>query len=222
MINPTVFEATERWREVGDVTEIPETRAYDRFLQHAAEQMAAVSPLPDLAVTAQEAGVSLEEARVWFEDAHALSCTVVEQQMMLLTDHLARRACAAPPDDTIGQLRALTRAYVEWFFDNPVGSRLLLSPAAMAVLSQHQVRRYSSAIYDLAQSMMERARDTGLIRAEVDIPQVMLTMRALTLGIVVLQEMDHARLWGSHDDPRAALTRVMDSYFELAVGKPGA
>lgn len=204
------------------MTEVSEMRAYDRFLRCAAEQMAAVSPSPDLAVTAQEAGVSLEEARLWFADAHALSSTVIEQQMMLLTDHLAHRACAAPPGDTMGQMRALTHAYVEWFFDNPVGSRLLLSPAAVALSSQHQVRRYSSAIYDLAQSMMERARDAGLIRAEIDIPEVMLTMRALTVGIVVLQEMDHVRLWGNHDDPRGALTRVVDSYFELAMGQPGA
>ena len=200
--------------------EISEKRPYDQLLQHAAEQMARVSPLPDLALAAQEAGVSLEQAQRWFADDQALSMAVVEQQMVLLTDHLARRASAVPSDDIIGQLRALTHAYVEWFFDNPVGGRLLVSPAAVAVLSHHQVGRFSSAIYDLAQSMMERARKAGLIEADTDIPEVMLTMRALTLGIVVLQDMDHARLWGNHADPRTALTRVMDSYFDLALQKP--
>jgi hypothetical protein len=202
------------------MNELSEKRPYDHVLQHAAEQMARVSPLPDLALAAQEAGVSLERAQAWFADDQALSMAVVEQQMVLLTDHLARRASAVPSDDIIGQLRALTHAYVEWFFDNPVGGRLLVSPAAVAVLSHHQVGRFSSAIYDLAQSMMERARKAGLIKADTDIPEVMLTMRALTLGIVVLQDMDHARLWGNHADPRVALTRMMDSYFNLALQRP--
>lgn len=103
-------------------------RPYDRLLRCAAEQMARVSPLPALAVAAQEAGVPLEEAQAWFADGYALSVAVVEQQMVLLTSHLSRRASAVPPDDIIGQLRALTHAYVEWFFDNPVGGRLLASP----------------------------------------------------------------------------------------------
>lgn len=197
--------------------EYPEKRPYDRLLECAAEQMARTSPLPELARAAQEAGVPLQKAQTWFADDQALSMAVVEQQMVLLTDHLSRRATAVPSDDIIGQLRALTHAYVEWFFDNPTGGRLLVSPAAVALLSQHQVGRFSTAIYDLAQSMMERARDAGLIKDDVDIPEVLLTMRALTLGIVVLQDMDHARLWGNHADPQAALTRVMESYFDLAL-----
>lgn len=70
--------------------------------------------------------------------------------------------------------------------------------------------------------MMERAQKAGVIKADIDIPEVLLTMRALTLGIVVLQDMDHARLWGDHADPRAALTRMMDSYFDLVLQKPDA
>jgi hypothetical protein len=200
--------------------EVSEKRPYDHVLQHAAEQMARISPLPDLTLAAQEAGVPLGLAQAWFTDDQALSIAVVEQQMVLMTDHLARRASAVPTNDIIGQLRALTHAYVEWFFDNPVGGRLLVSPAAVAVLSQHQVGRFSSAIYNLAQSMMERARQAGLIKPDTDIPEVMLTMRALTLGIVVLQDMDHARLWGNHADPRAAMTSMMDSYFDLALQRP--
>ncbi|SDL56955.1 hypothetical protein [Paracoccus chinensis] len=200
--------------------QLPEMRPYDRLLSRAAEQMAALTPQPDLALAAQEAGVPLDEALAWFADAHALSAAVLEQQMVLLTDHLTQRVSAAPSDDVVAQLRALIHAYVEWFFDNPVGGRLLVSPAVVAVLSRHQVKRFSSAIYGLAESMMERARTAGLIRADIDIPEVMLTMRALTLGIVALQDMDRARLWGNPADPRAALTRVMDGYFDLIMQKP--
>lgn len=200
--------------------QVPEMRPYDRLLGRAAAQMAALTPQPDLALAAQEAGVPLDEARGWFADAQALSAAVMEQQMVLLTDHLTQRVSAAPPDDVVAQLRALIHAYVEWFFDNPVGGRLLVSPAAVAVLSQHQVTRFSSAIYELAASMMERARTAGLIRPDIDIPEVMLTMRALTLGIVALHDMDRARLWGNPADPRAALTRVMDSYFDLIMQTP--
>jgi len=107
-------------------------------------------------------------------------------------------------------------AYIDWFFDNPVGGRLLVSPPAMAFASQQDVRRFSDAIYNLALSMMERARDAGLIKTDIDIPQVMLAMRALTLGIVLLQDLDHARLWGNPSDPRAALMGIMDTYFDLA------
>lgn len=134
-------------------------RAYDRYIQCAAEQMAALSPQPDMALVAQDAEVSLEEAQMWFVDARALSTAVLEQQMVLLTDHLTRQVSSAASVDAVAQLRALVRAYVEWFFDNPVGGRLLVSPSAVAVISQHQVGRFSSAIYVLAQSMMERARD---------------------------------------------------------------
>ena len=38
------------------MNELSEKRPYDHVLQHAAEQMARVSPLPDLALAAQEAG----------------------------------------------------------------------------------------------------------------------------------------------------------------------
>lgn len=199
--------------------ECSEKRPYDHLLECAAEQMARIAPLPELARAAQEAGVPLQKAQAWFADDQALSMAVVEQQMVLLTDHLSRRATAVPSGDIVGQLRAMTHAYVEWFFDNPTGGRLLVSPAAVALLSQRQVGRFSSAIYDLAQSMMERARDAGLIKADIDVAEVLLTMRALTLGIVVLQDMDHARLWGNHTDPHAALKRVMDSYFDLALQK---
>lgn len=196
-----------------------EMRPYDRLLAHAAEQMAALTPQPDLALAAQEAGVAPEEARTWFADNHALSVAVMEQQMVLLTDHLTQRVSTVPSDDVVAQVRALVHAYVEWFFDNPAGGRLLVSPAVVAVLSQHQVKRFSSAIYELAASMMERARGAGLIRADIDIPEVMLTMRALTLGIVALHDMDRARLWGNPADPRAALIRVMDGYFDLVMRK---
>jgi|GEM_PF-3091045 len=198
-----------------------EMRGYDRLLQRAAVQMAAATPQPDLALAAQEAGVSLEEAQSWFADSKVLGTAVIHQQMVLLTDHLMRRTAAAPANDVIAQLRALTHAYVEWFFDNPVGSRLLVSPPAVAVLSEDEVRRFSTAIRDLARSMLEQAHAAGLVRADIDIPEVLLTMRALTLGIVTLQDMDHARLWGDVRDPRAALTRMMESYFDLATQKPG-
>ena len=197
----------------------PEMRAYDRLLQRAAEQMAAVSPRPDLALAAEQARVRLEEAQAWFADADALGAAVIDQQMVLLTDHLICQVTTAPAEDVVAQLRALTRAYIDWFFDNPVGGRLLVSPPAVAVASEDQVRRSSTAIYDLAQAMMERARDAGLIRPDIDIPEVMLTLRALTLGIVLLQDMDHARLWGNLIDPRVALTGMMDSYFDLATSR---
>jgi len=200
--------------------QLAEMRAYDRLLQRAAEQMATLTPPPDLALAAQEAEVPLEEAQAWFADTHALSVAVIEQQMVLLTGHLTQRASAAPADDVVAQIRALMHAYVEWFFDNPVGGRLLVNPPAVAALSQHQVRRFYTAIYGLAESMMERARDAGLIRAEIDIPEVLLTMRTLALGIVALQNANHARLWGNPADPRAALTHMMDSYFDLAMQKP--
>ncbi|WP_299365685.1 WHG domain-containing protein [uncultured Paracoccus sp.] len=196
----------------------PDMRPYDRLLKSAAEQMAAASPQPDLARAAEDAEVPLEQAQAWFADACALSAAVIEQQMVLLTDHLVRRASAAPQDDVVAQLRELSHAYVEWFFDNPVGGRLLVTPPAMATVSEHKVSRFSTAIYDLARAMMERARDTGMIRADIDIAEVMLTMRTLTLGIVV-QDMDHTRLWGNPGDPRAALTRMMNSYFDMAMSK---
>ena len=160
--------------------------------------------------------VPIEDAHGWFADADALCAAVIEHQMVLLTDHLIRRATAVPGDDLVAQLRELTHAYIDWFFDNPVGGRLLVSPPAMAFASQQDVRRFSDAIYNLALSMMERARDAGLIKTDIDIPQVMLAMRALTLGIVLLQDLDHARLWGNPSDPRAALMGIMDTYFDLA------
>lgn len=193
----------------------PEMRAYDRLLEVAAAQLTA-PPRLDLALAAREADVPIEDARGWFADADALCAAVIEHQMVLLTDHLVRRATAVPGDDLVAQLRELTHAYIDWFFDNPVGGRLLVSPPAMAFASQQDVRRFSDAIYNLALSMMERARDAGLIKTDIDIPQVMLAMRALTLGIVLLQDLDHARLWGNPSDPRAALMGIMDTYFDLA------
>ena len=54
------------------LNEAPKMRPYDQVLQLAAEQMAALIPEPDLALAAQGAGVSLEEAKKWFSDDHSL------------------------------------------------------------------------------------------------------------------------------------------------------
>ncbi len=193
-----------------------ESRDYDRLLEKAAEQMTAVAPPPDLTLAAQEAGVPLEQARSMFADDKALAEMVLQQQMVLLTDFLTRRALAAPADDVVAQTKAVAGGYLDWFFDNPGAGKLLVSPPAMVAASEEDVRRFSGGIYNLARSMLERARDRGLVRPDINIDDVMLTMRALTLGIVVLHEMDHARLWGEQADLTEALRRILDEYFDLA------
>lgn len=75
--------------------ECSEKRPYDHLLECAAEQMARIAPLPELARAAQEAGVPLQKAQAWFADDQALSMAVVEQQMVLLTTicRVAQRPC---------------------------------------------------------------------------------------------------------------------------------
>ncbi len=198
------------------LSENAESRDYDRLLQRAAEQMTAAARPPDLTVAAQAAGVPLEQARSMFANDRALAAMVLQQQMVLLTDFLTRRALAAPADDLVAQIRAAIYAYVDWFLENPGTGRLLISPPAMVAASEEDVRRFSSGVYDFVHSMLERARDRGLIRPDINIADAMLTMRALTLGSVVLHEMGHARLWGGQTDPRQALHRILDEYFDLA------
>jgi len=196
-------------------------RAYDRLLQTAAEQMAALPPRPDLARAAQAAGIPLPEARRMFEDDDALGMAVMQQQLLQLTDYLGRQAAAAPADDVIAQLRAIGHAYLEWCFEHRVGGRLLTSANAMTYASEAEVARFSEAIYDLCGSMMERARKAGLVPQDLDISCILLTTRALVLGIVALHEMDQTRYWGKDADPKAALMRVFDEYFNLALRQPG-
>lgn len=199
-----------------------ELREYDRLLKTAGGHITTVTPRPDLIRVAAEAGISIDRARELFADDDALAAALVQEQMMMLTDAVTRGATTAPAENALARLRATAHAYLDWFLDNPRLAQLLIHPPAMDAAVEADVRRFSTGIYNFAQSMIEQARAEGQIRQDIDIATVLLTMRALTIGISRLQDVDYAWLWEDPDDPKTALRRVVDDYLDLATALPSA
>ena len=196
-------------------------RPYDLLLDAAADQMCAIPPQPDLARIAAQVGVPVETARQMFPDDDALGAAVVKQQMIRLTDYIGRQTASAAPNDAVAQLRALAHGYVDWCFANPVGNRLLSSANVMTLSCQNEVERFSTAIHDLARSMLERAQAEGRFPPCADVAGILLTLRALTLGAGTLESLDHSRHWTGGRIPHAALRKTVDDYFDLIRRPPG-
>ncbi|MRX51168.1 hypothetical protein GI374_12055 [Paracoccus sp. S-4012] len=193
----------------------PSSTQYEAIVVAAAAQMAGKAPLPDVEAAAAAAGVPGHVAKALFPSAEHLTIAVMEHALVLLVDAVTVATARAAAGDPVAQIRAMMHAVLDWAFDNVDASRLLLSLPALRFAESAMVERYNTAVYELARQFALKAQDEGRLDAGTDIEELLLTLRALVLGLTTLEAIEQTSVWAGGDDPRKALSAAVDGYVDL-------
>ncbi|WP_158247980.1 TetR-like C-terminal domain-containing protein [Paracoccus sp. SY] len=138
---------------------------------------------PDLPGVARRIGIPVDDLRRIFPDDRSLLIAVAEQALVRLMDSCTKAVVKVNPDDAVAQFLALGKAYIRWAVDHRVQFRLISSHPGLDAAREPDLRRYLDSVIDLMTRMLERARNAGHLRADEDIPMLVLSSRAFAVGL---------------------------------------
>lgn len=196
------------------------------LLRTACERLVAAEPSRcDPESLARETGIDPEVARGLLPSAETVVRTVAESALRRQMDFLTRRISSVPGDDPTEQLLALGKAAVEWAVENRDDFHVLNLPLVGQVVDGEELARYHRSLQELTASMLDRAREQGRLRPDMDPLTMLVIVRAFTYGLSRLYVDRQLRVWLPDEqdlDKAAALTAALDAFAGmLFVGKGG-
>lgn len=190
------------------------TTQFEAMVVEAAAIMRSCLPEVDVAAIAVEVGVPEAVAQGLFPTSQALRAAVVENAFVRLIDHLSTKTVQAGDGDPVAQFCALCHAFVEWSGTNPTQFHLLNNRIIADHSADGKPERYNRAIRTLAKSLLERAQAEGRLREGIDIQNTLVTVRALTHGLCVLQIHRLGHTWTDDADVAEAMQRTLSAYLD--------
>lgn len=178
---------------------MPHRNAMDLMLRAAARRLAAPpAPCCELDSLAAEAGVEPEMARRLFSSTEEVLKAVAESALRRQLDHLTRRLSCLSDRTPAEQLVCLAKSYVEWSIENPDEFRVLNSHLIRSVIDDEELVRYNRSLQRLILSMLERAREQGQLRHDIDPDLLSLVARSFTYGAARLCADRQLPLWEAY------------------------
>ncbi|AUH34877.1 TetR-like C-terminal domain-containing protein [Paracoccus tegillarcae] len=170
--------------------------------------------LPSLPEIAKHAGQDVEAVEKIFGSVQEVLDTLAEQGLMKLVDTCLRTVTKAPPDDPAVQFRALSTAYLEWACDNPEQFRLLQYSKLVDIEGNEKLARYVRSMHDVMLRLLHNAQERGQIVKSADPHLMLLTGRALLLGLARMVIDDNMNEWHPGTTARKAAQRALDDYMD--------
>jgi len=182
----------------------------DLLLRAASSRLAAPeAPCCDPESLAAETGVDPETARSLFSSTNEVLKAVAESALRRQLDHLTRRLSAVSDRTPAEQLVCLGKSFVEWAVENQDDFRVLNSHLISGVIDDEEILRYHRSLQQLTLSMLERARDHGQLRADIDPRLLSLVARGFTYGAARLCTDGQLSLWEPYHPDQSERERLL-------------
>lgn len=173
--------------------------------------------LPSLSEIAERAGQDEAAVLEVFSSVQDVLDTLAEQGLMKLVDTCLRTVTKAPPDDPGIQFRALSTAYLQWACDNPAQFRLLQYSKLIDIEGNENLSRYVRSMHDVMLRLLLNAQERGQISREADPHVMLLTGRALLLGLARMAIDENMAEWHPGQTAREAAQVALDDYMDAMV-----
>lgn len=173
--------------------------------------------LPSLSEIAQHAGQDEAAVRNVFGSVQDVLDTLAEQGLMKLVDTCLRTVTKAPPDDPAVQFRAISAAYLEWACENPAQFRLLQYSKLIDIEGNENLARYVRSMHDVMLRLLLNAQERGQISRKADPHLMLLTGRALLLGLARMAIDENMSEWHPGQTAREAAKAALDDYMDAMV-----
>lgn len=133
---------------------------------------------------AKRAGVSSSAPFRHFATKNELIAAICEETNEQLVATIQKGMQAVSAEDVLARLDAIARLYLTWVFDNQARFLLLEMHALDKQVEPHGPS--DDLIRDTLISLLEKAREQGILRNEVDIYLSVVSARALARGLAHL------------------------------------
>jgi len=197
----------------------PGESAMDILLRAASKRLAAPqAPCCEPGSLAAETGIDADLAQRLLPSSEHVLKAVAESALRRQLDHLTRRLSAVTDDSPAEQLLCLGKSFVEWAIENRDDFRVLNSHLINGVVDGEEIKRYHRALQQLTVSMLERARDQGQLRTDLDPLLLSLVARAFTYGLARLCVDRQLHLWqpdGGDQEERDQLIVAVQAFAEI-------
>ncbi|WEF23096.1 WHG domain-containing protein [Paracoccus sp. S3-43] len=167
---------------------------------------------PGLEQVASRIGADPATLRKIFPDDDSLLFAVVEQALMRLMDSCTKAVVKVDPDDAVGQFLALGRAFIRWAADHRVQFRMIVAHPKLNAGQVPELRRYLDSLINLMTRMLERARDTGRLRDNEDIPMLVLSSRIFASGLAQMVADGRTDSWFPARTPHEAAEQALEDF----------
>lgn len=189
------------------------TGLHGRAITAAIELMAESQPAaPDLRDVAEMLDVPVDDVRRMFSDGDTLLIAVIEQALVRLIDNCTKVVVQIDPDDAVGQFIALGDAYIRWAVTYPIQFRMFSEYRQTNLQAVPQLARYIDSVMDLMVKMLERARDSGRVHPDENIPLLVLSSRTYAYGLARLLVDGQMKSWYPGTDPLEAAQLAMRDF----------
>lgn len=131
---------------------------------------------------AEAVGVSPPSIYLHFPDKDALLLAVCEETFEALDEHIEK--AAAGIDDVREQLRVRGKAYVQFGLENPEHYRILFMTRPAALKPETEIPAPAAFLHHV--ESVQRARDAGVLRQDVDLMIAAITLWSGAHGITSL------------------------------------
>ncbi|MCF3974906.1 TetR-like C-terminal domain-containing protein [Paracoccus salsus] len=177
------------------------------------------SRIPQLEDIAQVMDKRLDQITAIFPDSHSLIVAAAEQALVRLMDDCIKAVVKVDPDDAVAQFIALGEAYVQWAVTYRTQFRMMSDDRLIDTLNTPQLRRYLNSLAELMTRMLERARDTGNLSPEENIPLMVLSSRTFAYGLArMLVDRRMSEWWPDMEPMEAARLALNDFVRRTARG----
>lgn len=167
---------------------------------------------PDLDRVASRIGIEPGDLRRIFPDDESLLVAVEEQALVRLMDSCTKAVVKVDPDDAVGQFLALGNAYIRWAADHRTQFRMISSHPTLNAGRVPELRRYLDSVVDLMTRMLERARDSGRLRDDEDIPRLVLSSRIFAYGLAQMVVDGRVDAWLPARTPLEAAEQALADF----------
>ncbi len=169
---------------------------------------------------AKRAGVSPGAPFRHFRSRNALLTAVAEQAMTRLTEAVQAELAAADGGDPVAGLGAIGRAYLDWAWRNPTHFQVISSRTLIDFHGSELLVTRNEAIRQQMLALIDEARRSGLIRADIDAGDLMLMLRAFAYGVSRMWIDGHFPEWKVGRPPDQAMRGALDLFIGLLREQP--
>jgi AcrR family transcriptional regulator len=161
---------------------------------------------------ARRAGVSPGAPFRHFASKAALMTAVAEQAMARLSQAVQDRLAALDDPDPISQLTEMGRAYVDWVVANPTHFLIISSRSEIDFSSSPLLLDQNEALRQTMIRLLRKAKDQERLHPDLNLDDLVLSLRALTYGAARLWADGHFPQWQVARDPAAAMRAMIELF----------
>lgn len=174
---------------------------------------------PSLDEVAAAMDMPLDQVRAIFPDIEAVMIAAAEQALVRLMDACVKAVVKVDPDDAVAQFGALGDAYIDWAVAHSTQFKMLSDPGTLDTLNIPNLRRYLDSLTELMTRMLERARDSGHLPKDENIPLMILSSRTFAFGLASMVIDERMSEWYPDRPPMdAAKIAMHDFVYRFARG----